>query len=751
MVKLKQIYLKNYCGYKEGEFDFTENGKVKQLACFCGPNGCGKCVTGDTYVIGKTGMKRMDSIFEGKDLKDDTWYESKSNIFTGQNIENVKNIYFNGKKNALNIITSRGYTVTGSKDNHKVLGVVNGKIDFVKLTDLKEGDFVCIQRGSPFASTNNISLGEASLLGYLISEGYLSKKYGVVFTNTDDEVIEIVDKLFKKYLPQYNSSIVRRKSSSSSLTIKSISFNNKQSINYLSKIISFDLSGDKRVPDCVLGGSKNVIIAFLRAYFEGDGGIIKGTRTVSCASKSYELMHQIQLLLLRLGIISSVRKKKSKLNYTKKYKDGYVCWVLDIHGREIFKYDRIIGFDSTRKKAELKNVIDVSMKRKCNPNKDIIPVDMIRPLVNMFKERISELPSVRKKGGYFSRSDYGNSSNGLHVLQKNYLNLVKKGVSRYKVKKCIRTIYSELKKFSKDVVNPHFNFLDNKYFFDTVQEIKPVVANLYDVSVDEEHKYWSNGFISHNSTLLQAIETLCNAYRYYNKDTKLLFRKCTYSNDYDPSYYDPSSKEGNKMELQGVFATDRGDKEVVITTDGVQKNELFRKDRMSFHYLIDADSPLNSYKFQLHAEMKERFLELAKIVYELDCYMGSGLPDLEDAGQDFYTDFVVEKKDKNKNITKVHFKRFSGGERKIATLLRDLCNPLYMDDNDIILIDNICKEIYFSRHARMINKILEIFKDKQIFITTHSAVLVGLEDDEMNINIPSYLPEKYLYNIDEIK
>jgi|19_taG_2_1085344.scaffolds.fasta_scaffold00094_34 AAA15 family ATPase/GTPase len=255
------------------------------------------------------------------------------------------------------------------------------------------------------------------------------------------------------------------------------------------------------------------------------------------------------------------------------------------------------------------------------------------------------------------------------------------------------------------------------------------------------------------STLLQAIETICNVYRYTNYDTSLLFRKCTYSSDYDPSYFDPTAEipADKIMEMTGVFKTDDGDKEVVINTKGVQKNELPRKDRMAFHYFIDADSPLNSYKFQLHAEMKDRFLELAELVYGLKCYMGSGLPDLEDAGQDFYTDFIVEKKDIKGNITKVHFKSFSGGERKIATLLRDLCNPIYMEGIDIILIDNLCKEIYFTRHARMVKKIMEIFKNKQIFVTTHSAVLVGLKDEEMGINIPSYLPDKYLYNIDEIK
>jgi len=258
--------------------------------------------------------------------------------------------------------------------------------------------------------------------------------------------------------------------------------------------------------------------------------------------------------------------------------------------------------------------------------------------------------------------------------------------------------------------------------------------------------YGTNG--CGKSTMLQAIGMLCNVYRYQNKDVELLFRKCTYHPDYSRSYSGMYTDNLHTMELNGVFQTDDGDKEVIVTTKGVVKNELPRKDRMGFHYWIDADSPMDLYRFQIHAEMKDRFLDLAQVVYGLDCYMGSKSPDLEDAGQDFYTDFIIEKTDDFGDNVKLHFKSMSGGEKKIATLLRSLCNPLYMDDNDIILIDNICKEVYISRHPRMIKKILEIFADKQLFVVTHSAVLVGVKDEELDIDIPAYLPERFLYNIE---
>ena len=94
MIKLKSIHVKNYCGYRDTTFDFTyPHGDIKQLSCFYGPNGCGKCVTGDTYIIDGTGMQTMESVFDGIDVEDDTWYDKKIDIFTGGKTENVRKTF----------------------------------------------------------------------------------------------------------------------------------------------------------------------------------------------------------------------------------------------------------------------------------------------------------------------------------------------------------------------------------------------------------------------------------------------------------------------------------------------------------------------------------------------------------------------------------------------------------------------------------------------------------------------------------
>ena len=265
------------------------------------------------------------------------------------------------------------------------------------------------------------------------------------------------------------------------------------------------------------------------------------------------------------------------------------------------------------------------------------------------------------------------------------------------------------------------------------------------------------------SNLLEAISILSRAHTFYGRDTRFLFRKITYNPDYNPTQTEYQeqyikgyvlSKEyaakiqaeldKYEMKLTGIFETEDGDKEVVNTTSGVKKNELpFQQNRLDYSYYIDADAPDNMRKFQLHKEMEHRFIDLSQIIYEYNCHLAK---EVEDRDELFYTDFIIDKYG-----TLVHFKRFSAGEKKIATLLRGLCHPVYMNEHDIVLIDNIVMHIYMDRHAKLINKLLSEFPNKQFIITTHSSVLVGVKDKSLGINIKGYLDDSNLYDIEKYK
>ena len=224
------------------------------------------------------------------------------------------------------------------------------------------------------------------------------------------------------------------------------------------------------------------------------------------------------------------------------------------------------------------------------------------------------------------------------------------------------------------------------------------------------------------SSLLDALNILSMSHRLCTKDNELYFRKLTYHEDYDPSYAKFQTSV-HPMKIEGIFETDKGDKRVLITDKGVEVNEI---ERFSWGvvYSIDADHPMNLQRFQLHDELSEKFLDMAKLIYGFDCKLDQLCESFERGDKEhYYKDFIINKVRKGE-ATKVHFRRMSDGERKIATLLSSLCDPTYIQNIDIVSIDNIEQHIYFRRHAAMIDKLLSTFPGKQFICTTHSGTLI---------------------------
>lgn len=286
------------------------------------------------------------------------------------------------------------------------------------------------------------------------------------------------------------------------------------------------------------------------------------------------------------------------------------------------------------------------------------------------------------------------------------------------------------------------------------------------------------------STGLNAIAVLCRAKAYAKRDpteTNLLLRKMQFHPDYDPNYQG-FTKYSDEMEIIGNFWDGKKDLIVHIKDDEVIRNDLVDRGFDNCVY-IDADHPINMNKFQIPAERIELFLDLARTIYGYECFVekavsASGVEagnkalsgalkayadnidavrknkvdpgmsrsavydviteGVEKGENAFYQDFVIEKGD-----VRVHHKSMSAGEKKIATLLRSLCDPTMIDRSDIVMIDNIEMHVYFKRHKKMIDKLHDAFPDKQFIVTTHSGIIID------------YVREKYgedcLFDIPVIK
>lgn len=232
------------------------------------------------------------------------------------------------------------------------------------------------------------------------------------------------------------------------------------------------------------------------------------------------------------------------------------------------------------------------------------------------------------------------------------------------------------------------------------------------------------------TNLLDIINILGNSGKIIGRNSDLLFRKMTYNLDYDPSL--PHFDKNNRfMTVEAIFVDEEGNPaEVEITNegvtnigdfDGVRKMNIPRRDVSVY---IDADHTMNMNRFQIPADRVKQFTRMAEAVYGYKVELGSSVTTSTSQKFNknilkFYQDFVLVK-----GKTRVHFKRMSAGEKKIATLLRNLCAPNVIDTPGIVLIDNIELHIYMKRHHKVIDALLEEFPTKQFIVTTHSPIVI---------------------------
>jgi predicted ATPase len=260
------------------------------------------------------------------------------------------------------------------------------------------------------------------------------------------------------------------------------------------------------------------------------------------------------------------------------------------------------------------------------------------------------------------------------------------------------------------------------------------------------------------SNFIRAVDLLSRPKAFMLKKNTLTFRKLKYHHDYVAGA-EPMYEHVNDLEMEGVFLVDGVEKRVVLQDNvkgvifagrqvdeengeisGVKVNDLGPEEQGVI--FVDADSRNMMTKFQIIDDIQKPFCDFAKAVYGYDCYCPSDAVTY-DQGIKFITDFVLEKPDG----TRVHYKRFSDGEKKIATLISSLFKRAYRhspnkEDKDILIIDNIEMHIYFKRHMALIEKMEEYFPDKQIIATTHSPVIIENLDKKYLVDLEERLAGK---------
>ncbi len=561
----------------------------KNLTVIAGPNGSGKSCRGSTEVLLHTGefapIKYLveRSIESGKaveKLKDGymvRWPGLKVfglNPDTMQVEEKDVNacIKRKGEPYLYQIITGTGKVVTAT-GCHPVMVFRNNKITSTRIDSLSEYDMIATPRklsikGSltklPKILSTKTKLPQyltpefARFLGYLIGDGYTtSNRFELV--NADKHVLNDFENLCKKLFgkrPQYKKRVGKA---------TRLIFWNTDIPELIRRLFRSDdtrhLTGEyKTIPPEIMLSDNKVVGNILAGLLDCDGHASKTTPSFQFTNKNEKLVDQVQLLLLRFGIVSRKHAVwKAATNTKNKIRRKY--FHIEIEGKDnVAALFRHIPLKVPYKRERIK-IIANSLSIP-NTNTDLLP----RKVNKLWREAVETLAlNIKKERINYPRlaaymedrclpSRYGikdaakllsNRYTHLDLLVKNIkpdLNSLVKILSGFRIRRidaCKAIGYNSdiistqwirgyqiptekhlkaLVRFVKHESKPRLNkakeiisILENLYqsdiFWDRIEEIRKIPGDewVYDMSVPNCHNFIGNGIFVHNSNVLDSL------------------------------------------------------------------------------------------------------------------------------------------------------------------------------------------------------------------------------------------------------
>lgn len=502
---------------------YQVQGVMHLLACnrflLGDDTGLGKCVSPDTLVITRRGVVPIGSLHPWESMAPDTfaplsevwtgWETASNEVWTGWEWAPIKHFYFGGVKPVQTVTTRRGYEITGSLVHPLWFRGTDGRESFVKMSSLHTGVFLGVDRNpvefptdeppipvphdtnfhhntQAFAVPSTLTPDLAALLGYVVAEGHTTQGNQFTLTQHRDKNPETHDHI-RRLLTTVcgwsgNGSAANK---DTTIAVSSVYLR-----SYLEGLgIPQVLSAEKSVPWPIFQGTRDSVIAFLRAFFDSEGSV--GGGVVEVSSASAQMLKEVQILLLRFGIVCTRKPKKVKGR-------DHTYWRLTLCGNDLREFKEHIGFLTPRKQAALE---DAALKPS-NPNLDVVP--HAREMVNALRQDILAWSSVRGSNG--DRKGSGIKQFGISFEKT--LNGIRNGWRtrpRNPTYGFLREMLDAARKVGADK-GPAFKAVEsvvqNHFFYDPIETLSAGEGHVVDIEVDHpRHSFVAGGFVNHNTLM----------------------------------------------------------------------------------------------------------------------------------------------------------------------------------------------------------------------------------------------------------
>lgn len=541
--RLELLGFKSFVDPTVVEFDSPLIGVV-------GPNGCGKCVAGDSLIPLATGdVVTIRSLVESALEQAESVEPMDDGEYTYDNPNNIHVLSLDATtlqmttrpvlafvrrtspRTLLKITTRSGRTVTATK-YHPFFVYQEGAVRPIRADELKLGTAVAAPRRLPVeahrthfmavAETDSSEAGElvpvdnvlmtgskhtkslqvvtrltpdwGRFLGYVISEGQNSVWSDQVrFVNSDPRIVEDFCRISERLFGRAPVRRAYKKGAEDCFLFSSLL------CNLLDRTFGIRRGGHsstKKIPSLIFSAPDDVVWAFLSALIEGDGCIRvnssnphKRMAYVEYATASETLARGLTTLLLRLGVPSMVRAKQKQASNGRSIRKTY--YSVYIYGSDSLQR-LAAGLSLVGKKRERLQEA-VAFKTKSNPNVDLLPLALCEEFNRLW--HLAEVSVVRD-----------------HPL-RGRLEVYRQGgcqPSRSGLREAIHYVRGHATSWGGETeaeAKRLEKFTSSEIYWDEITGLEEVPGEewVYDLSVAETHNFVANDLVVHNSNIVDAI------------------------------------------------------------------------------------------------------------------------------------------------------------------------------------------------------------------------------------------------------
>lgn len=457
------------------------------------------CFTGDTIVSTANGPMRVGTLANTS--------KTPAVLTQGGEVLPSGGAETRGMKPIVGVMTRQAY-LKGTA-SHKVLRITPDlKLKMTPLSNLRVGDAVVYQRGNfgtgtPKLAGKKISLLDAEAMGLWTADGhanaYPAGIYRVHHCSIDKKEVRKVRDFFYRHCGVKAPLATQIPDTQD---VHYVQINNKVLFN---KLTNFGLTGnqhERRVPESILTANKEYVRAYLRGYFEGDGGFRFTGKLVQISATTVNpvLASDIAYLLNMFGIDCSIYGSANGKTGT--------CEVILSNADSVLTFIKEIGF-ITDKKLKL---CKLAKERIKNYSKRHKPDLALAKAVDYKKVRTL----YKTKAGvntFRSRKVY---ANGVHIprIPKHLINLLP----------VIHTYAEAFKALGMEDQWKTIELLSRKGSFASIvyREAEPLgKEEVFDViNVVRNHTWSANGVIVSNSMYGMSIPALAKSIKKAVDETK---------------------------------------------------------------------------------------------------------------------------------------------------------------------------------------------------------------------------------------